>query len=438
MTRSSTLYQRFFLGKRDLLLLWIGQLASGFGDSLAFMGFLFLVLELTGSGRDVGVFQMIAYVPIILFGLAAGVYVDRRDRRRVMLTADAGRAFALALLPLAALFGLLDIWVAGLSVVTVTTLTTFFNPAYNSSLPIIVEDPARLFKVNALMQSSRQFASIAGPIFAAFGIGAGGPVRLLSANAATYVISFLCIVFIRTPLRTGDARRITRRELGEEIRLGLRSVIANRSVRNIFLLTLGNNLLMMGPAVIGTPLLVRGVFHGTMRDYALVELMYALGMTITGLLLHRLPRVRHLGRLWAIGMVIDGLTFIPYAWAGSLKMVYVVTLIHALGIPLIVVPRATMIQRLLPREMLGRAFGYIDIAVLGITAISAGAAGYIVERIGPVDTLVYGGGIAAVFGVIGLLLASINRISFDDNGDGRSSGSGADVARSPIPGEAAI
>lgn len=426
MTRSNTLFDRYFLGKRDLFLLWIGQLASGFGDSLAFMGFLFLVLELTGSSRKVGVFQMVSYGPIIVFGLAAGVYVDRRDRKRVMLVADIGRAVALALLPIAALLGILNVWVAGVSVVTLTTLTTFFNPAYNSALPIIVEDPSRLFKMNALMQSSRQFASIAGPIFAAFGIGAGGPLRLLSVNAVTYSISFLCILFIATPLRTVASQAIRLNDLRREINLGLRSVMMNPSVRNIFLITLANNLLLMGPAVIGTPLLVRGIFHGSMKDYAIIELMYALGMTITGLLLHRLPPIKRLGRLWGLGLIFDGLTFIPYYYAHTLTAAYLVTLIHALAIPLIVVPRATMIQRLVPREMMGRAFGYIDIAVFGVTALSAGITGYLAEKIGPVNVLVYGGALAGICGMVALVLRSVNGIRFDD-GDG----SGAAAALVP-------
>ena len=77
-----------------------------------------------------------------------------------MLLADAGRAIALVSLLVASAIGFLNIWYAGLVVMSVTTLTTFFNPAYNSSLPIIVNDPSKLFGVNALMQSSRQFASI--------------------------------------------------------------------------------------------------------------------------------------------------------------------------------------------------------------------------------------------------------------------------------------
>ncbi len=410
----SRLFERYFLGRRDLLLLWIGQLASGFGDSLAFMGFLFLAIDLTGSDAAVGTFQLVAYIPIIIFGLAAGVYVDRRDRRRVMLVADGGRALALLLLPVAAYSGLLGLAYAGATVMFVTTLTTFFNPAYNSALPLLVDDPAKLFGVNAVMQSSRQFAAIAGPIFAAFGAGQGGPVTLLSANAATYAISFACIFFIRTGLASGDRRRIDLAELRSEASLGLRTVMENKGVRAIFILTLINNFFLMGPAIVGTPLLVKQVYGGTLADFAIVELMYALGMTITGLVLHRFSAIRSVGLLWGVGLLFDGFTFLLYAPASTLPMLYGATFIHALAIPLIVVSRATIIQRLVPQPLLGRAFGYIDIAVYGVTAVSAGLTGFISEAVGPLNTLLYGGVLGGVCGMVALIVPVVRGIRLED------------------------
>lgn len=403
MRMITRLYDRFFLSRRDLLLLWIGQLASGFGDSLALMGFVFLALKLTGSDSGLGLFQMIAYVPIIVFGLAAGVYVDRRDRRRVMLVADAGRAIALAMIPIALALDILDIIWAGSTVVAVMTLTTFFNPAYNSSLAVIVNSPAKLFGVNAIISSSRQFAAIAGPAFAALGIAASGPEMLLGVNALTYIASFACIAAISTPLLSGvTIGNVRFAELRDQVVVGLRSVMGHKGLQAVFLLTLINNLLLMGPAVVCTPLLVRNVFRGDLVDFAVVELMYALAMGITGLVLNRIGTVRSLGILWAAGLVVDGFTFLLYLPASDLPHLYLATFIHALAIPLIIVPRTTMVQRLVPTELMGRAFGYIDIAVLGVTAVSAGIAGVASDYIGPRLTIVCGGALAGSCGIIAL------------------------------------
>jgi hypothetical protein len=342
------------------------------------------------------------------------VYVDRRDRKRVMLVADGGRAIALGLIPLAAFLGVLDITVAGIAVMMITTLTTFFNPAYNSALPIIVDDPAKLFGINAVMQSSRQFAAIAGPALAALGAARSGPVAMLSVNAATYGVSFICISMIGARLATGQRTPIRWAELVDGIRAGLSTVMADRRVRVIFAITLINNLFLMGPAVVATPLLIKREFGGTLADYAMVELMYALGMTIMGVVLHQSATVRSLGKLWAIGLILDGFTFVPYLWAGSLPAAYIVTFLHALAIPMIVVSRATIIQRLVPQDLLGRAFGYIDISVLGVTALSAGLTGFASAAIGPRMVLVYGGILAGVTGVAAVMMKGVRGVRFSD------------------------
>ncbi len=414
MRLPAILFQRFFLGSRDLVLLWVGQLASGFGDALTFMGFLFLALQLTGSESAVGAFQTIAYIPIILFGLAAGVYVDRRDRRRVMLLADGVRALVLGAMPVLAAYGLLSITVAGIGVMIITTMMTFFNPAYNSSLPAIVGDPAKLFRVNAVMQSSRQFAAIAGPAIAALGIARNGPATLLGINAVAYVGSFIAIACIGTSLAARQRSPVSLAILRREAMVGLRAVMADGRIRTIFVLTLANNLLLMGPAIVGTAVLVKKDLAGSLGDYAGVELMYALGMTIAGVVLHQLPRIRAVGRLWAIGLVFDGFTFLLYLWADSFPLLYLFTFIHALGIPLIVVSRATIMQRIVPAELLGRTFGYIDIAVYGVTALSAAITGLCCQEFGARLTIVYGGALAGVVGVIALAQPHVRRLRFSD------------------------
>jgi hypothetical protein len=190
--------------------------------------------------------------------------------------------------------------------------------------------------------------------------------------------------------------------------------MAQRNVRTIFLVTIANNFFLMGPVLVGTPLLVRRVFGGSSAKIAIVDLMYALAMTITALVLHRMPAVRNVGRLWGAGLVFDGFSFLLYLLAPSLPILYLATFIHALGIPLIVVPRTTIIQRLVPQELLGRAFGYIDITVNGVMALSAGVAGFAIAAIGPLLTIVLGGAVAGTIGLIALLLPSASGIRFTD------------------------
>jgi MFS family permease len=91
--------QKTTLGMRDVLkirnfrLLWLGQVVSNFGDSLTALALIFLVNHLTGSTAAIAVMAIVLAVPQVVFGLIAGVYVDRMDRKRIMIGSDLLRGF---------------------------------------------------------------------------------------------------------------------------------------------------------------------------------------------------------------------------------------------------------------------------------------------------------------------------------------------------------
>jgi MFS family permease len=84
----------------DFKALLVGQGISAIGDAVSFTAMPLLVLALTGSGLAMGMVGVLQAVPDLLFGMVAGVFADRNDRRRMMLLADLGRAGLTALIPL--------------------------------------------------------------------------------------------------------------------------------------------------------------------------------------------------------------------------------------------------------------------------------------------------------------------------------------------------
>ncbi len=84
---------------RDFRIVLVGQGISALGDSVNVTTMPLLVLALTGSGLQMGIVGVLQRLPDLLFGLPAGAYADRWDRRRMMLSADAGRAILTAAWP---------------------------------------------------------------------------------------------------------------------------------------------------------------------------------------------------------------------------------------------------------------------------------------------------------------------------------------------------
>ncbi len=401
------------LVNRNIVLLWIGQVISQSGDSVFRMALMWLLFDLTGSKSKTGLLAMSAYLPSLLFGLYSGALIDRLDRRRVMLFADAGRVIVVLLIPLVW-------WLAGLTAVTLgvitfalATLTMLYNPARDALVGQLVE-PDRRLAANVLIQTSWQYAMFIGPAVAAAVLSMTGKVHLFTLDAATFAVSFLLILQIRRasagpPRPTGPRAGVLRGHWGD-VKLGLRYAWADRRVRGLLLITAADNLFLMGPAIFGIPLFVREVLHLDFDSYVTIQVAYAIGMVAGTILLSRYGRRFHKGHIILWGIMLDGLTFLPLLWVNSLWLMFVVLAIHAMAIPMIIVPRPTIIQNIVPHEMQGRVFSMISVAVVGCTAISIAAAGIIAEFV-PINVMFAGSAIlAAGTGAAGWLIKEFREL----------------------------
>ena len=202
---------------RDFLLLWSGQVVSTVGSEVSQLAYPLLVLALTHSARDAGIVGFARALPFLLLYMPAGAYVDRWDRKRVMLAADAGRALAL---------GSVGIWLAvgrpPLAWLAITSfvegsLFVFFQLSEGAALPQIVPKE-QLPQAIAQNQARMQGAGLVG---SPLGGALYGLSRLLpfAADAVSYAVSFVSLLFVRPALQ--GEREPTRRTLRNEIGDGL-------------------------------------------------------------------------------------------------------------------------------------------------------------------------------------------------------------------------
>ena len=162
---------------RDFLCLWVGQAVSETGSRISREGIPYTaLLVLHATTVQMGWLAALGGATTLLFGLPAGVWVDRR-RRPVLVAPDLGRLLLIASVPLAALAGVLGM--AQLYVVSALAglLTVFFNVAYQSHLPELVE-PGQLLEANSKLTVSATAAEICGPALT------GALVKLIGAPFA--------------------------------------------------------------------------------------------------------------------------------------------------------------------------------------------------------------------------------------------------------------
>lgn len=397
MSADSFVTGRARRGPSPFAFLGAAQFLSQFGDSVFQIAFIWLLLELTGSKSATGFAATVSYLPALLFGVFAGFLVDRWNRQRVLVAADAARALLLA-----AGGGLFAAGALGAPALTAiafgcATAAVLFNPARDSLLPSLV--PASwLIQANAWVQTSQQAAYLIGPLCAGLIVQGLGIGAVFPAGVVLYLGSML-LLFGVGRAAGAPSSKTERPHALQDFRDGLRAIASDRTLLLLLAFTGVDNLFIMGPAVVGTAVMVRETLGGDAAMYALVEATYGLGWGLGSLLIGRLATRVPYGILLLVGITLDGLTYVPLLWCRSLPYLLVVSLIHSMVIPLITVPRAALVQRIVPAERLGRVFALVNVVVIGMTSLSSGLTGMALEF---VDAPMLFGIIGALAGLTGI------------------------------------
>ena len=183
----------------DFLRLWSAQTISQFGSQISQLALpLAAILVLDASAFEVALLGTVEFLPFLLFALPAGVWVDRLRRKPILVLGDLGRALALGSIPLAYAFDALTIWQLYAVGFVVGVCTVFFDVAYQSYLPSLVERES-LVEGNSKLEISRSAAQLAGPGLAGALIGAITAPYAILLDAVSFVGSAVLVFRIRRP-----------------------------------------------------------------------------------------------------------------------------------------------------------------------------------------------------------------------------------------------
>jgi len=212
----------------DFLRLWGAHGVSQLGTHITALALpLIAATALEASPFETGLLAALGWLPFLLVGLFAGVWVDRWRRRPVMVVADLGRAAIVAVVPAAWLLGALTIEVLYAVALLAGSLTVFFDVAYLSYLPTLI-DRRQLVEGNSRLEATTSAAQIVGP-----GVGGilirllGGPLALF-VDAISFLASGVLLGLIRTPEPAPPPRPAQAnvwREIGEGLSLVRRSEV---------------------------------------------------------------------------------------------------------------------------------------------------------------------------------------------------------------------
>lgn len=385
-TRTEDAAARKGLG-RDFYLFFGGQIISNLGSSFTNFALPLLVYTLTGSALNLGFSSAAAFLPYLLFGLVIGAWVDRLDRRKMMILTDIGRALVFGSIPLLGLLGALPIWWIYVVGFVGSTLNIFFDAGEFAAIPSLVGQDD-LVTANGRIQASYSAASIVGPLLAGALLATHLPIELaILVDAASFLISSGSLALVRASFN-GPKKQIST-SIRRDVVDGLRYVLGHPVLRNI-------SLMMAMVNLVANTTYTQLVFFAKHRLHAAdaqISLFYAAGsIGIIALSLAAGPvRKRLVFSKAALGaLTLSGLLTVVFAFTTWLPAALLLwALILGLGI-LFNINTSSLRQAIVPGEMLGRVMTIAGVLAWSAIPIGAIAGGLIINWTGDI-VLVYAG-----------------------------------------------
>lgn len=377
-----------------------------FGDYIAFFVLPYFMLSLTGSALHLGLTAAAETLPMLLFGLAAGVFLDRRRRLgRTLIAADLIRAAAFGFLAFAATTSWISPMIVFAAAFVVGSMAVLFDSGLQTWMTQSL-DEEDLLRANAQLGLARTITLSIGPLVGGLIVAlAGGFAVAFGINAVTFIASAALLTLVRprkhTPKRTYEP-------FGRAIGSGLKVLFADRRLRwGTFGGTLTN--LVFQPLEALLVLYVSSEILGVSMDDGLsqkglyIGLFFALqagigsiGVAFAGRVAKRLA----LGTMYIIGLVMLGGGFLVVALIGSWFAV-IPAGIAITGVTWVNVALVTMRQKLAPPEQMGRVIAASRTLAWAGLPIGAAMGGIIAEQVGIVP--VYLGGSIGVLLVAAFL-----------------------------------
>jgi MFS family permease len=352
-----------------LSILWFSQLLSAIGDHLYVIAITWISIKELGATAayviGAGTFSA------LFFGILGGIYADRWNRHKTMITTDLLRALFVGLLPFIHWYSEIQLWHLVTISIIVSGLGTFFNPSLQASLPFLCKDSNTLQQTNALMDTTHRFARIFGP-------GLTGVILLVlplpqffTLDALSFVLSAVALLFIRHAFTVKEKKEYRKKNLNSSPIMDFKiasNLLKNHKILLWALISLGFVNLCWGVVyMVGIPIFTEQILKENAGAFGLIGGAYGIGNILSLFAVGSMKR--NIAFMYA-GHLILGLGFLVIASADTIWIAVIGAIIAAFGSPLGDIMLLTMIQTDFPAEHIGKIYSFR--ALLGGLGLSLG------------------------------------------------------------------
>lgn len=367
--------------KRSFLTIWIGQAISLITSAILQMAIIFYLTEKTGSAMVLSIASFVGFLPYAVFGPVIGVFVDRYDRKKIMIGADLMIAAAGGALAVIALYMELPIWMV-MAVLFIRSIgTAFHSPALSAVTPLLVPEE-QLTKCAGYSQSLQSVSYILSPAAAAFLYSVWELNSIIAIDVVGAVIACVTVALVPIP-KISAARQSMKQNFMEEMKEGF---VVLKENKGLFALLLIGTLYMFVYMPINAlyPLISMGYFKGTPVHVSITEIAYASGMLAGGLILGLFGNLKKrilfiTGSIFTMGasLTISGL--LP---PSGFAIFAVCCAMMGFSVPFYSGVQTALFQEKIKPEYLGRAFSLTGSFMSLAMPIGLILSGFFADRIG--------------------------------------------------------
>lgn len=354
-----------------------GQCISLIGTWMQQIAMSWLVFRLTGSVLLLATVTFTAQIPILVATPYMSVFVDRFDRRKLLVLTQTLSMIQALLMAILTLTGLVQVWHIMVLSLLIGLINALDNPTRQSFYPSLVS-PDKLSNAIALNSAVINGSRLIGPAVGGVLIGLLGEGICFLLNGISYIAVIVALLLMRLPSRRGCA---TKQKVLEDMRDGFRYVVRNIPIRTLLLLMSAISFFGL-PLMTFIPAYVKTILHGESEMLGLLLSCIGVGSFVAALYLAARKSVLGLGKVVMLSGVLLGIglsvmAFVTIPWVAAVLCLPIgFTIIAA------VASINTLLQTLSGEDKRGRVMGYMAMAFTGMAPVGSMVLGAIEKWIG--------------------------------------------------------
>lgn len=391
--------------KLTFFTIWAGQAVSLITTSVSQYAIIWYLTEKTGSAMVLSMATMVAFLPQAIFGSVIGVYIDRHNRKKIMMGADSFIAAVSAVLAIIALYMAPPIWIIMIALFLRSLGSAFHAPSLSAVTPLIVPEE-HLTKCSGYVQAIQSAGFMLGPAAAAFFYSIWSLSAVIAMDIVGAAVGVSTVFLAKIPHIKKQA--LEQPKLLQEIKDGFYAVHRQKGLYTLLWIGVLFAIAIM-PIGALFPLISMNYFGGTFKHASVSEIAFSGGMLLGGLIIGVWGGTRNRAAMIVAAIIATGVTVCASGMLPPTGFTLFVVLCVIMGVatPFYNAIQTAIYQEKLPPEYLGRVFSLVMSLMSLAMPIGLVMSGIFAEAVGINTWFIISGVIIVLIGVLCAMMPSV-------------------------------